>query len=139
MPGTSTAVVFHGRAYISSSANTEHSLVIDMDPMVMAQVIIEPTVAFIWTFLVNLFNLVRKEFILRGSPAQFSRSPFVVSRASHMEQFTGQFNGIVLFGVCFSDGSIDMALSYFRKASLLSISSIFLAGHASFLPDTAYA
>lgn len=71
-PGTSTTVVFHGRAYISGSANTEHPLVIDMDTMVMAQVVIESTVAFVWIFLVNLFNLVRKKFILRSSPAQLS-------------------------------------------------------------------
>ena len=127
LPGTSAVVVFHGRAYISGSADAEHPLVIDMDTIVMAQVVIEPPVAFIWAFLVDLFNLVRKAFILRSSLAQFSGSPFVVSRASQMEQFAGQFNGIALFGVCFPDGSIDMALSYFRKASLLSISSNFFS------------
>lgn len=36
LPGTSTIVVFHGRAYISGSANTEHPLVINMNAMVMA-------------------------------------------------------------------------------------------------------
>lgn len=113
LSGTSTVVVFHGRAYISDSANTEHPLVIDMNAIVMAQVIIESPVAFIRAFLVNLFNFVRKEFILRSSPAPFSGSPFVVSRASHMEQLANQFNGITLFRMCFPDGSIDMALSYF--------------------------
>ena len=125
LPGTSTVVVFHGRAYISGSADAEYPLIINVNAMVMAQVVIESTVAFIWTFLVNLFNLVRKAFILRSSPAQFSGCPFVVGRTSHMEQFASQFNGITLFSLCFPDGSIDMALSYFRKASLLSISSNF--------------
>ena len=127
LPGTSAVVVFHGRAYISGSADAEYPLIINVNAMVMAQVVIESTVAFIWAFLVDLFNLVRKAFILRSSPAQFSGNPFMVSRASHMEQFAGQFNGIALFSVCFPDGSIDMALSYFRKASLLSISSNFFS------------
>ena len=36
LPGTSAVVVFHGRAYISGSADAEHPLVIDMNVMVMA-------------------------------------------------------------------------------------------------------
>ena len=127
IPGTSAVVVFHGRAYISGSADAEHPLVIDVDTIVMAQVVIEPPVAFIRAFLVDFFNLVRKAFILRSSPAQFSGCPFVVGRTGHMEQFTGKFNRKPLFSVCFPDGSIDMALSYFRKASLLSISSNFFS------------
>lgn len=127
LPGASAVVVFHGGAYVSGSADAEHPLVIDVDTMVMAQIVIEPPVALIWAFLVDLFNLVRKAFVLRSSPAQFSGCPFVVGRTGHMEQFAGKFNRITLFSVCFPDGSIDMALSYFRKASLLSISSNFFS------------
>ena len=79
LPGASAVVVFHGRVYISGSADAEYPLIINVNAMVMAQVVIESTVAFIWAFLVNLFNLVRKTFILRSSLAQFSGSPFVVS------------------------------------------------------------
>ena len=79
LPGTSAVVVFHSRAYISGPADAEYPLIINVNAMVMAQVVIESTVAFIWAFLVNLFNLVRKTFILRSSLAQFSGSPFVVS------------------------------------------------------------
>ena len=79
LPGASTVIVFHGRSYISGSADAEYPLIINVNAMVMAQVVIESTVAFIWAFLVNLFNLVRKTFILRSSLAQFSGSPFVVS------------------------------------------------------------
>ena len=78
LPGTSAVVVFHGRVYISGPADAEYPLIINVNAMVMAQVVIESTVAFIWTFLVDLFNLVRKPFVLRSSPAQFSGSPFVV-------------------------------------------------------------
>ena len=60
LPGASAVVVFHGRVYVSGSADAEHPLVIDVDTIVVAQVVIKPPVAFIWAFLVDLFDLVRK-------------------------------------------------------------------------------
>ena len=45
----------------------------------------------------------------------------------HDEQLAGQLNGISLFSVRFPDRSVDASLSYFRKASLLSISSNFFS------------
>ena len=44
-----------------------------------------------------------------------------------VEQLTGWLNGIFPFSVCLPDRGIDAALSYFRKASLLSISSNFFS------------
>lgn len=139
LSGAAAVVIFHGRAYISGPADAEHPLVVDMDAAVMAQIVIEPPVALIRTFRMELFEFFRKPFILRSPPAQLAGSPSVVGRACHMEQLTGQLNGISLFCVRFPDRSIDAALSHFRKASLLSISSNFLAGHAPFPPDTACA
>ena len=77
--------------------------------------------------------------IFYSPAALLSGSPFVVSRACHMKQLTSQLNGIPLFLVRLPDCGIDVALSYFRKASLLFTSSNFLAGHAPFPPDTACA
>ena len=127
VPGAATVVIFHGRVYISDPADAEHPLVVDMDAAVMAQVIVKPPVTLIRTFLVDLLKRVRKAFVLCSPLAQLARNPSVVSRARCMEQFTGQFNGIARFLVCFPDRSIDAALSHFRKASLLSISSNFFS------------
>ena len=93
VPGAATVVIFHGRAYISGPADAQHSLVIDMDAAVMAQVIVEPPVTLIRTFLVDLLKRVRKAFVLCSPLAQFTGSPFVVSRARCMEQFTGNSMG----------------------------------------------
>ena len=125
--GAATVVIFHGRAYISGPADAEHPLVVDMDAAVMAQVIVEPPVTLIRTFRMELFELFRKPFILCGPLAQLARGPLVVSRTRCVEQFTGQFNGIARFLVCFPDCCIGAALSHFRKASLLSISSNFFS------------
>ena len=61
----------------------------------------------------ELFEFFRKPFILRSPSAQLPGSPFVVSRACHMEQLTGQLNGISLFSVRFPDRSVDASLSHF--------------------------
>ena len=61
----------------------------------MAQIIIEPPIVLVWAFGMELFEFFRKPFILCGPFAQLSGSPFVVSRARHVEQLTGQFNWII--------------------------------------------
>ena len=127
LSGAATVVIFHGRADISGPADAEHPFVVDMDAAVMAQIVIEPPVALIRTFRMELFEFFRKPFILRSPPAQLPRSPLVVSRTRRVEQLAGWLNGITIFLVCFPDRSIDAALSYFRKASLLSISSNFFS------------
>ena len=57
-------VVLDRGADISDLADAEHPLVVDMDAAVMAQIVVEPPVALIRTFGVELFELFRKPFIL---------------------------------------------------------------------------
>ena len=127
MSGAATVVVLDRGADISDPADAEHPLVVDMDAAVMAQIVIEPPVALVWAFLMDLLDRIREIFVLRGPVAQLAGSPLVVSRTRRVEQLAGWLNGITIFLVCFPDRSIDAALSYFRKASLLSISSNFFS------------
>jgi hypothetical protein len=69
LPGTAVVTVFHSRAYIFGTADAQHSLVIHMDTMVVAQIIIEPSVAFVRAFFVDLFNLVGQTLIFRSPTA----------------------------------------------------------------------
>ena len=78
MSGAATVVIFHGRADISGPADAEHPFVIDMDTVVMTQIVIEPPVALIRTFLVDLLDRIRKTFILCGPPTQLAGDPSVV-------------------------------------------------------------
>lgn len=48
--GAAMVIVLYSGAYISGPADAQHSLVIDIDTMVMTQIIIQPPVAFIRTF-----------------------------------------------------------------------------------------
>ena len=127
LSGTATVVVLDCRTDISDPADAEHPLVIDMDTVVMAQIVVESPVALVRAFGMNFLDHIRKTFVLCGPLAQLAGSPFVIGGARHMEQCTGLFDWILLFFVCFPDRGIDVALSYLRKASLLSISSNFFS------------
>lgn len=93
-PRAAMVVVLDRETDISGPADAEHPLVIDVDTVVMTQVVIKSPVALIRTFLMDLLNRIRKTLIFCSPLAQLSRGPFVVGRARHMEQFTGQLNGI---------------------------------------------
>ena len=127
MSGAATVVVLDRGTDISDPADAENPLVIDMDTVVMTQAVIESPVALIRTFLMDILDRIREMFVLRGPVAQLAGSPLVVCRTRCVEQLAGWLNGITIFLVRFPDCCMDMALSYFRKASLLSISSNFFS------------
>ena len=85
--GAAAASVLDRGADISGPADAEHPLAVDMDAAVMAQIVVEPPIALIRTFRMELFELLRKLLILRSPPAQLPGSPSVVGRARCMEQF----------------------------------------------------
>ena len=56
-PGAAMIIVFHRGTYISAPADTQHPLVIDMDTMVVAKIVIEPSISLIRAFCMELFDL----------------------------------------------------------------------------------
>ena len=120
-------IVLHRRVYISGPADPQHSLVIDIDTIIMAQIVIEPPVAFIWALCMYFFNLVCQLLILRSSLSLYPASPFVVSGTGQMKQLTCHVNGDSMFFMALLNDCINLALSYFREASLLSVSSNFFS------------
>lgn len=50
-PGTAVVITFHSRPYVSGPADPQYSLVIDIDAIIMAQIVIQFPVAFIWLFV----------------------------------------------------------------------------------------
>ena len=57
--GAAMVIVFHSRPYVFGPADAQYSLIIDIDTIIMAQIIIQSPVAFIWAFRMDFFNLVR--------------------------------------------------------------------------------
>ena len=84
-PGTAVVTVLHGRPDISGPADTKHSLIIDMDTVVMAQIIIEPAITLVRVFRMNFLDLICQPLILCGSAALLSSCPLMVSGTGHME------------------------------------------------------
>ena len=63
LSGTAVVAVLYRGADISGSTDTKYSLVVDIDAVVMSQIVIEPSVALIRTFLVDLLNHICEAFI----------------------------------------------------------------------------
>lgn len=112
MSGTTVVVVFHGRAYIFSPADAQYPLVIDMDAVVVAKVVVEPSVAFIRAFRMDLLKPASQIFIFRFPAALLSRRPFVVGRTGYMKQRTSRFDGIPFFLMALLNCRVNMALPY---------------------------
>ena len=51
-------IVFHRGTYIFAPADTQHPLVINMDTMVVAKIVIEPSISLIRAFCMDLLNLI---------------------------------------------------------------------------------
>ena len=71
--GAAMVIVLYGGADISGPADAEHPFVVDMDAAVMAQIVIEPPVALIRAFLMELFELFSKPLILCGPLAHYTQ------------------------------------------------------------------
>ena len=63
------------------TADAKDSLVVDVDVVVMAQLVVDPTIALIRALHVDLLHLFGKCLVLCGSGAQLARRPLVIRRA----------------------------------------------------------
>ena len=77
--GASTIIVLYSGSDIPDTADAQHSLIVDIDTVVMTQIVIQSPIAFIRAFRMDFLNLVGQMFILRNSAAQFPESQFIVS------------------------------------------------------------
>ena len=106
-------IVLYGGVDISGPADTQHSLVIDIDTIVMTEIVSQSPVTFIRAFQMDFLNLVGQFRILRSPVAQLPGCPFVVSRTGHMEQFAGCLNRKPVFFTALFNGRINLPLPYF--------------------------
>lgn len=111
-PGATLVSILDGGFDIPDSADTQHTLIVHMDAVVVAQVIIEPAVTFIRAFLVDSFYDTSQALILCRPAARFPRNPLVVGGARYLEQSAGRFNGIALFLMTFLDCPVNPPLPY---------------------------
>ena len=107
------AAVFHRRTDISGPADTQYPLIIHINAIIMAQIVIQPSVTLIWAFHMNLFNSVSQTLVLQDPAALFSTVPFMISGTCYVQQGTGCLNWVPLFLMAFFDCPVNLMLLYF--------------------------
>ena len=73
-PRAAVVIVLYCGLNISYAADTQYSLVINMNVMVVPQVIIDTPVTFVWTFYMDFLHLFGDAFVLSSSAAYFARN-----------------------------------------------------------------
>ena len=84
-PRAAMVVVLDRGTDISGPADAEHSLVIDVDTVVMPQFVIDAPVALVRALRVNLLDLFRKRRVLYSTGTQFAGCPLIVCRARNTQ------------------------------------------------------
>ena len=84
----------------SGPADTEHSLIIGMDAVVMLQLISDPSVALVRALCVNSLYLLCQCLIFCCPPAHLSAGPLVVGCSGYMEYLAGLLYRIVRIPYC---------------------------------------
>ena len=77
-PGAAMIAVFNRGLDISRTANTQNTLVVDMDAVVMTELIVDAPIAFIRAFHMDLFHLLSDALIRGGSAAQLAGRPLMI-------------------------------------------------------------
>ena len=81
LPCAAVAAVLDGGLDASGTANTQDTLVVDVDAVVVPQLVVDASVTLVRTVHVDLLNFLCKLRVLGGSGAQLAGRPLVVCRA----------------------------------------------------------
>ena len=119
--------VLDGGFDVPSTADAQHSFVVDTNVMVSFEFVSDTTIPFVRTGGVNLLYDPGNLLILLCPRALFSSQPFVVSGTGDFEEHAAEFHGMTVFDDALSDGGIEMIQSCLRKAFPLSSSFNFFS------------
>ncbi len=84
-----------------------------MDTLVMAQIIVDPTVTLIRALCMDTLDFLCQRLILNCPAAELACGPLVVSRTGDMEQLAPQLYGTAVFPVALFDSTVETSLPYF--------------------------
>ena len=117
--------IFDGGLYVPASADPQSFFVANANVVVAFQIVPNATVPFIRACSVNLFGNICYSLVFLMAFRQFSGRPAVVGTSRDVKNTAARSYRISVFFMAVQDGTIQIALSYLRKASLLSSSSSF--------------
>ena len=110
--GASVIAVFDGGFDVFLPADSQDPFVVDMNVVVMAKIIVDPAIAFVRAFHVNLLDCLCNMLVFDGSGAFIARQPPVIGCSGHSEQPTGFFNGITAFLAAIPDCPVKVSPPY---------------------------
>lgn len=123
--GTTVVLVLNRGFNASDTTDTQYTLVVHMNPMVVLQIVPNAPVAFVGAFGVNSFDFVSEFVVLCHPLAGFACRPTVISSSRYAQYSANAANRVMVFFLTFLNCSVFPKLPYLPKASLLSISCNF--------------
>lgn len=125
--GAAMAAILDSGLNAFSTANSENTLIVHMNMVVVPKIVIDAAIALVRAFHVDLLNFLCNLLVFPCPGTLFSGCPTMICRPGYMQKFTGFVNGISTLSVILLYCSIYVSLSYLSKASLLTISSNFFS------------
>lgn len=93
-------------------ADTQDPFIVHVYPKIVPEIIVDPTVALIWTLHMNLLYFLGNLLVPGESWTLFSGKPFVIGGSGYLKLLTGGFYWIAFLSMAFFDSPVKMALSY---------------------------
>ena len=112
LSGAAAVVILNGGLNAFGTANSENTLVVHMNVMIMAELVIDAPVALIRALHVDLLDLLRNLLVFLCPGALLSGHPTMVGCSRNMQQLTRLFNRSTFLYMTFLNGSIQVGLSY---------------------------
>lgn len=85
LPCATMITVFDGGFYIPDPADTQDSLVIDANAIIVPKVVVNASVSLVGTFRMYFFDLFRNLLVLGDSVAELSCNPLIIGGTGYME------------------------------------------------------
>ncbi len=110
LPRAAVTAVLDGGFNPLGTADTQDTLVVDVNAVVMPQLVVDAPVSLVRAIHVDLLYLLGKLCVFNDPGAQLARCPLVVCRARNMQQAAGLFDGVAVFNMVFLYRSVDVTL-----------------------------
>ena len=105
-------IILDGRLNAFGTANSENTLVVHMNVMVMAEIVIDAAITLVRAFHVYLLHFRRNLLVFLCPGALLAGCPTMVGCSGNVQQLTGFLNWSTFLGMTFLNGSIQVGLPY---------------------------
>lgn len=112
--GTSTRGIFDGRSNISGPTDSPNTFIIYMNPIIVLQIIIDPSVTLVRALCVDRLDQFQQSAVFFFPCTMLARKPSIIGASSHAKNRTAPLNGDSCFLVILRNCAILFSQSYLR-------------------------